>query len=94
MSEGEIIRKKIIRIGDREMLTEVRILWPTEKTLRETLIDQLESSIVEELVIQFDVEPVLDEAGREVDRVATGAADVRLRVVAWGAMDLRRREEP
>jgi len=94
MSEGEIIRKKIIRIDDREMLTEVRILWPTEKTLRENLIDQLESSIVEELIIQFKVEPVLDDAGREIDRVATGDADVRLRVAAWGSMDFRDRREP
>jgi len=94
MSEGEIVRKKYIRIDDREMLTEVRILWPTEKTLREALIDQLESSIVEEIVIEFRSEPVLDEAGREVDRVATGIADVRLRVAAWGAMDFRDRREP
>jgi len=94
MGEEEVIRKQFIRINGRELLTEVRILWPTPETLQEALIDQLKNSLVEELVISFRVDPVLDEGGREVDRIATGDAKVRIRALAWGAMDIKSKEGP
>lgn len=80
----EVIKKSYIKIQDKSLLTETRVVWPEENTVKRLVFDQLGHCIVRSAKLELRVEPVIDETGEEVDAVFTGDVRITLQCVAWG----------
>ncbi len=85
----ETIKKTFININDRNLLSEARVAWPTEKTIKEMITDQLGHCIIRSATLDFRIEPVIDETGEEIDAAPTGDVKIALRCTAWGQIKLK-----
>ena len=88
----ETTKKSFINMNDRNILTESRVTWPSEKTIKEMITDQLGHCIIRSAMLEFRVEPVIDEMGEEVDAAPTGDVRITLRCTAWG--EIKTKEMP
>lgn len=80
----EVVKKSFVRIQGKNLLTETRVTWPEEGTIKRLVFDQLGHCIVRSAKLELRVEPVIDETGEEVDAVFTGDVRITLQCTAWG----------
>ena len=82
----ETIKKSFVNICDRNLPTETYVTWPTAATIKQLVTDQLGHCVVRSVMLEFRVEPVIDETGEQIDAALTGDVNITLRCVAWGEM--------
>lgn len=80
----EVTKREHVEVDGRRLLKRVKVLHPKPETLTQVLFGQLSHCIVKEVELEFNIMPIIDHFGDEVDICFTGDITATLRCHSWG----------